>query len=94
MKRVKMSFLALAAIVGVGAAFTTKAASKTVFSYGITGLTAGGHGYNIVAFDHDLKKCNNVLTVTCAITSATARTSPVATNASGITKHPGQYVNQ
>ena len=94
MKKIKMSLLAVAALVGVSAAFASKSASKATFSYGITGLTSGGAGYVIVPFDHDFKKCNTNTAFTCAVTSSSALTSPVAKGGSGHNTYRGQYVNQ
>ena len=91
MKKTKFSLLALAAIIGAGSAFTSRRnASKSQYIYGITGLTVNGHGYVIVPFSFMDHSCSGSVE-TCSITSATARISPTATNASGIRKYPGRY---
>ncbi len=71
MKKVKIGLLALSALVGVGAAFSTTATAKSHDSqisrrYGITGVTAGNQRYTVEVFDETNKFCKTQTSITCS----------------------------
>jgi len=87
-----MCILAFIALTGAVSAFSLHHTSQFYsFTYGVTGLTANRHGYNVVPFDYDNCTCQGAY-YTCAIQSRTVRSSPVPTTAIGIIKWPGIYV--
>lgn len=65
MKRVKLGLFALAAIIGIGSAFTTKHRTNSGRTYGILGKTALGNFYVVTLFISP-DKCNSS-TATCSV---------------------------
>ena len=83
--------LVFIALIGVSSAVAINYHHAYIHTYGITGLTAGAHGYYIESFDYMGHACYGG-TLTCAIQSWQTLTSPVSKDASGLTKYPGIYL--